>query len=126
MLKSASGKQMFGDIVRRKRYFYALLMILLMIGAAELLMEREIIFPEMAALTIGMWIVDKRVWQVSRASMVALMILGAVAGVCIVRYSPFPLFLPQSASRYFVQLWYRRFLPVCYLCYWARKVGFIR
>lgn len=91
MLKSASGKQMFGDIVRRKRYFYALLMILLMIGAAELLMEREIIFPEMAALTIGMWIVDKRVWQVSRASMVALMILGAVAGVCIVRYSPFPL-----------------------------------
>jgi hypothetical protein len=91
MLKSASGMQMFGDIVRRKRYFYALLMILLMIGVAELLMEREIIFPEMAALTIGMWIVDKRVWQVSRASMVALMILGAVAGVCIVCYSPFPL-----------------------------------
>ena len=60
MLKSASGMQMFGDIVRRKRYFYALLMILLMIGVAELLMEREIIFPEMAALTIGMWIVDKR------------------------------------------------------------------
>ena len=91
MLKSASGMQMFGDIVRRKRYFYALLMILLMIGVAELLMEREIIFPEMAALTIGMWIVDKRVWQVSRVSMVALMILGAVAGVCIVCYSPFPL-----------------------------------
>ena len=56
MLKSASGKQMFGDVAQRKRYFYALLMILLMIGAAELLMEREIIFPEMAALTIGMWI----------------------------------------------------------------------
>ena len=54
MLKSANGVQMFGDVARRKRYFYALLMILLMIGAAELLMEREIIFPEMAALTIGM------------------------------------------------------------------------
>ena len=91
MLKSASGKQMFGDVAQRKRYFYALLMILLMIGAAELLMEREIIFPEMAALTIGMWIVDKRVWQGSRARMVVLMILGAVAGVGIVRYSPFPL-----------------------------------
>ena len=46
MLKSANGVQMFGDVARRKRYFYALLMILLMIGAAELLMEREIIFPE--------------------------------------------------------------------------------
>lgn len=91
MLKSANGVQMFGDVARRKRYFYALLMILLMIGAAELLMEREIIFPEMAALTIGMWIVDKRVWRVSRIGMVVLMTLGAIAGVCIVRYSPFPL-----------------------------------
>ena len=91
MLKSANGVQMFGDVARRKRYFYALLMILLMIGAAELLMEREIIFPEMAALTIGMWIVDKRVWRVSRIGVVVLMTLGAIAGVCIVRYSPFPL-----------------------------------
>ena len=32
MLKSANGVQMFGDVARRKRYFYALLMILLMIG----------------------------------------------------------------------------------------------
>ena len=91
MLKSANGVQMFGDVARRKRYFYALLMILLMIGAAELLMEREIIFPEMAALTIGMWIVDKRVWRVSRIGVVVLMTLGAIAGVCIGRYSPFPL-----------------------------------
>ena len=91
MLKSANGVQMFGDVARRKRYFYALLMILLMIGAAELLMEREIIFPEMAALTIGMWIVDKRVWRVSRIGVVVLMTLGAIAGGCIVRYSPFPL-----------------------------------
>lgn len=45
MLKSANGVQMFGDVARRKRYFYALLMILLMIGAAELLMEREDYFP---------------------------------------------------------------------------------
>ena len=95
MLKSASGMQMFGDIVRRKRYFYALLMILLMIGVAELLMEREIIFPEMAALTIGMWIVDKRVWQVSRASMVALMILGAVAGVLMNFEVPLPFLAPS-------------------------------
>ena len=95
MLKSASGMQMFGDIVRRKRYFYALLMILLMIGVAELLMEREIIFPEMAALTIGMWIVDKRVWQLSRASMVALMILGAVAGVLMNFEVPLPFLAPS-------------------------------
>lgn len=44
MLKSASGKQMFGDVAQRKRYFYAFVMILLMIGAAELLMERKLSF----------------------------------------------------------------------------------
>ena len=38
-----------------------------------------------------MWIVDKRVWRVSRIGVVVLMTLGAIAGVCIVRYSPFPL-----------------------------------
>ena len=63
VIRSAAGKPLFGDVIQRKRYFYAMLMILLMIGVAEWLGEKEIIFPEMAALTIGMWIVDKRVWQ---------------------------------------------------------------
>lgn len=76
---------------RLLRYFCALLMIVAMVGIAEILEEKEIIFPEMAALTIGMWIVDKRVWRVSRGQMVALMTIGALVGVCIVRYSPFPL-----------------------------------
>ena len=91
VIRSAAGKPLFGDVIQRKRYFYAMLMILLMIGVAEWLGEKEIIFPEMAALTIGMWIVDKRVWQVRRLLVVVLMTLGAAAGVCIVRYSPLPL-----------------------------------
>lgn len=66
-------------------------MLLCMVAAAGLSGENEILFPEMAALTIGMWIVDKRVWRVSRPRLVVLMTVGAVAGVCIVRYSPFPL-----------------------------------
>ena len=83
VIRSAAGKPLFGDVIQRKRYFYAMLMILLMIGVAEWLGEKEIIFPEMAALTIGMWIVDKRVWQVRRLLVVVLMTLGAAAGVCI-------------------------------------------
>lgn len=55
-----SNKQLFNDPVPRKRYICALLMILLMVGVSELMGEKEIIFPEMAALTIGMWIVDKK------------------------------------------------------------------
>ena len=53
----------------------------------------------MAALTIGMWIVDKQVWRVSRARMVALMTAGAVAGsLRIVRYSPLPLIADIAVS----------------------------
>ena len=56
-----SNKQLFNDPVQRKRYICALLMILLMVGVSELMGEKEIIFPEMAAaLMIGMWIVDKK------------------------------------------------------------------
>ena len=53
--------------------------------------EKEVVFPEVAALAIGLWIIDKRVWQVRRRQIVPLMTIGAIAGVCIVRYSPFPL-----------------------------------
>lgn len=68
-------------------------MIGLMVGVAEISGEKEMIFPEMAALTVGMWIVDKRVWFVNRWLLVVLMTIAAVAGVCIVRYLAFPLVL---------------------------------
>lgn len=91
MDKAVKRPSLFSDIQQRKRYLCALVMILLMIGVAELLHEKEIIFPEMAALTIGMWIVNKRVWRVRYWQMLLLMTLGACAGVLIVLYSPFPL-----------------------------------
>ncbi len=89
---------LFNDTSLRKRYLCALGMILLMIGVAELLHEKEIIFPEMAALTIGMWIVDKRVWRVKHWQMLLLMPLGACAGVLIVLYSSFPLVVNVSLA----------------------------
>ena len=91
MDKAAKHPSLFSDIQQRKRYLCALVMILLMIGVAELLHEKEIIFPEMAALTIGMWIVNKRVWRVKYWQMLLFMTLGACAGVLIVLYSPFSL-----------------------------------
>ena len=75
---------------KKIRYCSALAMIALMVGVAELTGEREIIFPEMAALTIGLWISDKHIWQVGNRQLILLMTLAAVAGVLIVRYSPLP------------------------------------
>ena len=59
-----------------------------MVGLAEWTGEKEILFPEMTALIIGLLIVDKRVWKVKRWQIILLMSLGAVTGICLVRYSP--------------------------------------
>ncbi len=106
-----SNKQLFNDPVQRKRYICALLMILLMVGVSELMGEKEIIFPEMAALTIGMWIVDKKVWTVSRLKLVLLMSIGAIVGVCIVRYSPFPLIVTYVGYRSYLRQQERKTMP---------------
>lgn len=79
------------DRPRRWRYLSAMAVVVLMVAVAERTGEREVIFPEMAALAIGMWIAPKRVWNVTRLQLVLLMGAGAVAGVCIVRWSPWPL-----------------------------------
>lgn len=80
------------------RYASALLMIMGMVATADYFEEKEIIFPEMAALCIGLWIVDKRVWVINKWRMFFLMTLGAIAGVCVVRYCPFPLLVNLSLA----------------------------
>lgn len=96
------------DSAKYIRYTCALLMIICMVTAADYFEEKEIIFPEMAALCIGMWIVDKRVWVISKFRMFFLMSLGAVAGVCLVRYSQFPLLVNLSLAF--------GFAAVCLMC----------
>lgn len=88
---TGSRRGLFADRPRRWRYLSAMAVVVLMVGVAERTGEREVIFPEMAALAIGMWIAPKRVWNVTRLQLVLLMGAGAVAGVCIVRWSPWPL-----------------------------------
>ena len=73
---------------KKIRYLVSLMMILIMVGLAKWTGEKEILFPEMTALIVGLLIIDKRVWNVSRWQIILLMSLGAVAGICIVRYSP--------------------------------------
>lgn len=79
------------DKTKKVRYVFSVFMVMLMVGIAEWTGEKEIIFPEMAALAVGLWVIDKRVWKVGRWQLIGLMTAGAVAGVCIVRYSTLPL-----------------------------------
>lgn len=62
----------------------------LMVGAAELLGEKEIIFPEITALTVGAIAAPKQSWRVSKIRMVLLIAICSVIGICIVRLSPMP------------------------------------
>lgn len=61
-----------------------------MVGAAELLGEKEIIFPEITALTVGAIAAPKQSWRVSRVRMVLLILVCSILGILIVRFSPLP------------------------------------
>lgn len=46
-------------------YISTLLLVGLMVGIAELLNEKEIIFPEITALAVGYMVAQKRSWKVN-------------------------------------------------------------
>ena len=52
-----------------------------MVGLAEWTDEKEILFPEMTALIIGLLIIDKRVWNVKRWQ-----IRGTCKNLCLAKY----------------------------------------
>ncbi|MDD4991139.1 MAG: HPP family protein [Paludibacter sp.] len=86
------------------RYIFGLIMIGLMVGVSEWLGEKEILFPEMAALILGLWIIDKKIWTISRPMVVLLMTVSALFGIFLVRYSPFPLLANIAISFTFTSL----------------------
>lgn len=61
-----------------------------MVAAAEVLRQPEVIFPEIAALTIGGWVAASQPWIVSRKKQCALMAAVSILGVLLVRFSPLP------------------------------------
>lgn len=82
------------------------LMVALMVGAAELLGEKEIIFPEIAALAVGALVAPKLAWKTSRLRMIFFIGLNAVGGVLIVRLLPAPLWLQITAAFLLCQIIY--------------------
>ena len=74
-------------------YFCMLLVLFLMILAAELFGEKEIIFPEIAALSVGCFIAPKLAWSTSYVRMLACISICAILGVLIVIFVPLPLWV---------------------------------
>ena len=77
--------------IRLERYIFAVIMAFAMIIIAELSGEREIIFPEICALTIGAWISEQQPWMCNKRKMFFLVSIAALFGVSVTRYFPMPL-----------------------------------
>lgn len=61
-------------------------LVTLMFFLAEILGEKEIIFPETAALVIGAWLSPKHIWRVNREKMLLYMSVSAGVGYYISAY----------------------------------------
>ena len=77
--------------IRIERYIFAGLMAFVMILIAELSGEREIIFPEICALTIGAWISEQQPWVCNKRKMFFLVSIASLFGMLVTRYLPIPL-----------------------------------
>lgn len=85
-------------------YISTLLLVGLMVGIAELLNEKEIIFPEITALAVGYLVAQKRSWKVNGKRMLLLITICATVGVLIVRYSGLALFPQMIIAFSFAQI----------------------
>lgn len=77
-------------VKRLPGYGAVLALILLMVLMAGWWGEREIIFPEILALAVGMWVADSPHWRVTPLTLCLAPTLAASFGVLLVRYSQLP------------------------------------
>ena len=76
-----------------RQLLYSLLtlgMMILMVLAAELSGEREIIFPEVTAIAVGLFLAPKQSWVVSKPRLFFLITFCAWAGLAISLWMPGP------------------------------------
>ncbi len=68
-----------------------MLFVVCMVAVAEYFKVSDIIFPEIAALAFGAWVMEERPWRGGAWTIWFSPTLGAVTGVLILRFVPYPL-----------------------------------
>lgn len=91
-------EQLSGKTKKLIEYFSVIAAVFLVVLASELLGEKEIIFPEIAALSIGCYLSPKLCWKTSYIRMIVCIEICAVIGVCISAFIPLPLWLQVSLA----------------------------
>lgn len=118
--------------VRLERYIFGILMAVSMVRLSELCGEKEIIFPEICALTIGAWISEQEPWAVNKRRIFLLMSSASLFGILIVRYCQIPLFFQVcicfAFSGFILTLCRTNFVPIisaCILPVYLRTTSFV-
>ena len=76
----------------------AVSIVFLMAGTSNLLGQREVIFPEVAAICVGYFAAPKRPWAASKIWILALISFSAVLGIFIVRFLPGPVWFQMLVA----------------------------
>ncbi len=67
---------------------FTMLLIMIMFALVDIYAEKEILFPEISALALGFWIMEKPAWGGSNFAIWASPTLAALTGVLLLRYVP--------------------------------------
>lgn len=92
----------FDSLTRHARrnwgWWSCLALVACMVAGAAWFGSKDIIFPEIAALAFGAWMLEERPWPGPAWTLWFSPTLGAVTGVLILRYVPVPLSLSVGAA----------------------------
>lgn len=86
----------------RTGWLIAVIIMGLMAAASEWTGKEEILFPEMAALVTGSFLMEQRPWNVLHIASTAEMTVCALMGVLISRYAAVPLYFKMLLAVVFV------------------------
>ncbi len=75
-----------------------ILIITAMVSASEFFGEKEIIFPEIAAIAVGMLLAPKRSWQTSKIRILLLITMSAAIGLGISVFVSWPLWIKMAIA----------------------------
>src|SRR5690554_4556944 len=81
-----------------KQTVFAVLLVIGMLATAALMKEKEIIFPEIAALAIGAWVMQPSPWKGRSINLWLSPTLAAFTGMTLIKFLPYPtIFLIAAA-----------------------------
>ncbi len=85
--------------MNKKNELLSILLIASMFAVAGFAGQKEIIFPEIAALALGAWVLEKPPWHGTNLSFWLSPALAALTGMAIVRYFPYSP-VPMTAAAF--------------------------